>query len=260
VGPGEPTRMVFLPIMVFAAVSASAPTPAPSLPPVYLKTIVNTRATALCSDLHQVIMPFVVTEKKNNERFNTMDKQLAKYHVWYRPAADEDVNPDGTPAYNGAQAMAAGQIDQMAANMYVDITDAEKKIDESEAAHPPGHNAQLDGLRNQARRILELQRELANRYEQQAGTYLNSIGAYLPLKDPALDSEFKIPELQPEPLAAARPQSVVDSHGTPPPESAYGTPQDKYAATSAQVVKQMMTEEFAFVKPALQTVRTCDGP
>jgi hypothetical protein len=251
--------MILPPIVLVAAISIAAPTPEPSLPPLWMKTITHVRANALCTELHQVIMPFVATEKKNNERFAAMDKQLAKYHEWYRPAADGDVQPNGTPEYNGAQALAAGQIDQMAANMYVDITNAEKKIDESEQVHPAGHEPRLDALREKAREILRLQRQLADRYEQEAGSYLNSIGSYLPSKDPALDSEFTLPALQPEPLSAARPPSVVDAHGTPPPQSAYGAQDPKDAPSSAQVVKDMMTQEYAFVKPALETVRTCDG-
>jgi|GEM_PF-6391241 len=250
--------MPLLPMIVLAAVAGPSPRPSPSLPP--LKTIINIHSSALCTDLHAAIMPFVATETKNNQRFASMDKQLAVYHKWYRPAAEGDVQPNGTPEYNGAQALAAAQIDQLAANMYADITTAEMRIDESEKVHPPGRDPRLDDLRARARKILQVQRELANRYEEQAGRYLNSIGAYLPLKDPALDSEFALPELQPEPLAAARPPSVVDSHATPPPESAYGETTRTGGATSRKLVAQMMSAEFAFIPPALQTVRACDGP
>lgn len=255
--------MVFLPILVFAAAAAAAPKAAPT--PAPLKVIIHLHTTALCNDLHQVIMPFVVTERKNNIRFVTMDNELGKYHQWYRPPGDDATDPNGDPEFNGGQAIAAAHIDQLAALMYADITHIERLLKASERATPPGKDPQLDALRDRARTITELQRELANRYEAQAGTYLNSLGSFVPMPtaqspagDPALQSEFTIPELQPDPLAAAQVPTVISSLATPPPGSQYGAT-DPSATPSRVVVSNMVSQEDAFVRPALNAVRQCDG-
>jgi hypothetical protein len=250
--------MVFLPIMLLAAAASATPAPAASSSPAPLKVIIKIRSRALCTDLHQVIMPFVSVEKQNNERFVTMNKEIAKYHEWYRPAADANLDPDGNPEYNGAQALAAGKIDQTAAMMYADITRVEKAIKRSEQQTPPGRDPQLDELRERAQRIAELQRQLADRYEAQAGTYLNSLGSYMPKGDPALQSEFDIPELQPEPLQAAQLPSVTNAISTPAPGSAFGTV-DPSAPKAADVAKTLFREEVAFLAPAVKAVHTCDG-
>lgn len=259
--------MVFLPAMVLAAAAASAaPTPAPTLPPVYLKTIVNIKAKSLCTNLHNVIMPFVQIERENNIRFKSMDKQLGIYHKWYRPTSDVATDPNGSPEINGAQALAAAQIDQTAAMMYKDVAHVENLLAESEHAVPPGKDPKLDDLRDRARAIIELQRQVADRYEEQAGTYLNSLGALPPVPDahsqagdPALQGTFDLPALDEDPLAAARPPTAQSELGaTPPPGSQYG--EQQHVTTSKEVVHSMIVQEFQFVKPALSVVRECDGP
>lgn len=260
--------MVFLPMFILAAAAAKAtPTPVPTIPPVYLKTIVNIKAKPLCTNLHGVVMPFVVVERENNVRFKSMDKQLGIYHKWYRPTSDAATDPNGSPEINGAQALAAANIDQTAAMMYKDIAHVEDLLARSERAEPPGKDPQLDDLRDRVQKILDLQREVANRYEEQAGTYLNSLGALPPVPtsqsaagDPALQSTFDLPALDEDPLSAARDPSKGIQVGlqTPPPGSQYG--EQQHAETSKEVVHTMVVEEFKFVDPAIKAVKQCDGP
>lgn len=260
--------MVFVPVILLAAAASAAPAPTPSatLPPVYLKTIVNIKAKSLCTDLHKVIMPFVVIERENNVRFKSMDVQLGIYHKWYRPTSDAATDPNGSPEINGAQALAAARIDQTAAMMYKDITQAEDLISQSERAVPHGKDPKLDDLRDRARSILEMQRQIADRYEEQAGTYLNSLGALPPVPDarsvggdPALQGTLDLPALDADPLAAARDPSQGIQVGlqTPAPGSQYG--EEQHAATSKEIVHSMVVQELQFVHPALKAVKECDG-
>jgi hypothetical protein len=251
--------MVFLPALVLAAVASASP--APSAPP--LKVIVHVHSSALCTELHRAIIPFVVAEQKNNTRFMAMDQQLGKYHQWYRPPSDAATDPNGSPEINGAQALAAAQIDQNAALMYEDIAHVEKLLKASEHVTPTGRDPELDALRTRAQHILDLQREVANRYEEQAGTYLNSIGSFVPMPtaqskgDPALQSAFDIPQLDQDPIAAARPLSQVHPFATPAPGSQYGQQQNDIPSNI--VVQSMIAEENAFAQPAVSAIRRCLG-
>lgn len=256
--------MALLPLILAAATTvAPAPAPSPSAP---LPTIVILHARPLCSNLHNVIMPFVVIERKNNLRFKTMDTQLGVYHKWYRPTSDAATDPNGSPEINGAQALAAAQIDQTAAKMYEDITHVERLLAQSWRAIPPGKNPQLDNLRDRASKIIELQRQIANRYEEQAGTYLNSLGALPPVPtsksvsgDPALQSEFDLPALDEDPLAAAQMPTAQTRLGLlPNPGAQYG--EQQHAQTSNEIVQTMIVQELKFVRPALDVVKECDGP
>lgn len=259
--------MVFLPALLLAAVTTAAPTPAPTLPPVFLKTIVNIHANPLCGALHEVIMPFVVTERENNIRFRSMDVDLGTYHKWYRPTSDAATDPNGSPEINGAQALAAARIDQTAALMYKDIAHVQNLLAQSERAVPPGKDPQLDDLRARAAAIIDLQRTIANRYDEQAGTYLNSLGSMPPLPsarsaagDPALQGTFDLPALDEDPLAAAHVPSVAAQLGleTPAPGSQYG--EQQHDTSSKQIVHSMIVQELQFVAPAIKAVKKCDGP
>ncbi len=75
--------------------------------------------------------------------------------------------------------------------------------------------------------------------------------------DPALQSAFTLPQLQADPLTAQVP-SLAQPFATPGPNSAYGAQNIPGTDTSGEIVKQMMTEEYAFVRPALNAVKTCD--
>lgn len=57
--------------VILASITLFTPTPVPTP----LKVIVTVRSGPLCTALHRVILPFVKTEKQNNESFVTMDKE-----------------------------------------------------------------------------------------------------------------------------------------------------------------------------------------
>lgn len=256
--------MLFLPALLFAV--AAPPPPRPSPTPLPLKVIFRLNVSPLCANLHRVIMPFVVVERRNNLRFKSMDAQLGTYHQWYRPTSDAATDPNGSPEINGAQALAAARIDQTAALMYKDITHVENLLAQSERAVPPGKDPELDNLRTRARDIMKLQRQIANRYEEQVGTYLNSLGAVPPVAnarsaagDPALQGTFDLPALDQDALTAGRVPSVASQLGleTPPPGSQYG--EQQHETSSKEIVRTMVVQEVKFVRPALQTVQQCDG-
>lgn len=254
--------MLFLPVVYAAAVNISiTPTPQPTP----LKVIVTVRSSTLCTGMHRVIVPFVKTETQNNQRFVSMDKELGKYHVWYRPPGDVATDPNGSPEYNGAQALSAAKIDRQAAQIYGDIAKIEHALEVSLKETPKGRDPKLDDLRKRAYQIIELQRQVADRYEAQAARYLDSLGGYMPMAtaqskgDPALQSAFEIPQIQIDPLSAAQDPIFVHPFSTPQPGSQYGTMPQPGDDTSGQIVTQMMKREYSFVRPAIDAARICNG-
>lgn len=236
-----------------ASGAPAAPHPAPT--PHY-KVIINLRSRAICSTLHDLVLPFAKRERMNNIRFRQMDQQLGIYNKWKaKTAADIGANGDTTP--NGAELLAAANMDHLAARTYSELAKTERDLKTSYVRYPKGRNAHIDQLRARIENIVKLQYALADRYEQLAGRTLDSLHNEI-VEDPAYSSQMLIPDYNSDPILQATP--VPAGSITPPGTSDAPVSPDFLArANPNDVVRGMMTQEVAFLRPALQAVHTCGG-
>jgi hypothetical protein len=253
--------VIALPLALLLAFTQSAPpalfptpTPAPELP-----TIINLRARPLCTALHRIVLPFVIKEKQNNTTFRTMDKELVEYHKWDSHNGATDLGANGSNTANGAQLLQAGRIDQQASLMYQNLADIETQLAHSYHDIPVGKDLSLDELRARIDNIVKLQYALASKYDAVAGRTLDSTGLLNIIQDPAYSSQMLIPNFNQDP--------ITDSF-TPPPAGALKPPDNSAApvdsdflirGTGSDLYRGMLTQEVAFVKPAIDAVKSCDG-
>lgn len=253
--------MIALPLLFLFLFNAAAPpqlfptpTPSPGLP-----TIIHLRARPLCTALHKIVLPFVITEKKNNETFKTMDKELVEYHKWDSHGTVVDLGANGSNTANGAQLLQAGRIDQQASLMYQSLADVETQLAHSYRDIPTGDDAALDEIRARIDNIVKLQYALASKYDAVAGRTLDSTGLLNIIQDPAYSSQMLIPDFNQDPIA--------DSF-TPPPAGALRPPDGTDSpvdhdflirAAGNDIMRGMLVQEVAFTKPAIDAVKSCDG-
>lgn len=250
---------VVLFFVLFQAASAPpiffpSPTPPPQLP-----TIINLHARPLCAALHKIALPFAVTERRNNETFKVMDKELVAYHKWDSSGTETDIGANGSNTANGKQLLEAGQIDQQAANMYQSLADVETQLARSYREIPIGTDPALDELRKRIDNIVKLQYALASKYDAVAGKTIDTTGLTQIVEDPAYSSQMLIPDFN---------QNRIMDSFTPPPSGALHPP-DMSAnpvdtdfllrAQGTDLYSGMVTQEVAIVKPELSAVKTCDG-
>jgi hypothetical protein len=253
--------VIFPIISIILAVSATppptifaTPTPAPELP-----TIITLHARPLCTALHKIVLPFAATEKRNNDTFKVMDKELVQYHKWDSHGTATDLGANGSNTGNGVQLLQAGRIDQQASLMYQNLADIETQLAHSYREIPAGKDPALDELRARIDNIVKLQYALAAKYDAIAGRTLDSTGLLNIIQDPAYSSQMLIPDFN---------QNPISDSFTPPPAGALKTPDGSDSpvdsdflirAQGPDLYRGMLTQEVAFVKPAISAVRTCDG-
>ena len=245
--------------MFLAAVLAlnvqASPAPSPTPP---LKTIITITVRPLCAALHKMVIPFVITEKQNNQLFMTMEKELGRYRSWNGNVLS-DTGQQGTYTANGELNLQASNLDQQATLIYQRAADIEKQLAQSYHDIPVGRDPALDEIRARMDNIARLQYALAAKYDLVAGRTLNAMG--LP---PALSSASKS-AVQGEPdyvnndaldYATPAPAGVA----TPGTSATPVTKAQMFSTRPADVANALDEQERSFVKPALNAVQTCDGP
>ena len=231
-----------------------SPTPSPELP-----TIITLRARPLCSALHKIVLPFALTERKNNQTFKAMDKELVEYHKWDPHGTSTELGANGSNTANGAQLLQAGRIDQQASLMYQNLADIETQLAHSYREIPTGKDPALDELRARIDNIVKLQYALASKYDAVAGRTLDSTGLLNIIQDPAYSSQMLVPDFN---------QNPISDSFTPPPAGELKPPgggQDPVdpdfliRAQAPDLYRGMLTQEVGFVQPAIAAVKSCDG-
>ena len=184
-------------------------TPEPSASP--LKTITNVTAHPLCTVLRDVMLPFAVVEKQNDDMFKAIDgKFLASLNGAATPPPLSGMAPTGgnhvffqTP--NGEELMAASKVITEVTNASERFDTIEKKLAQSYRDIPVGKDVKLDDLRARMDNVLKLQYALGDSYLVQAAKSLDganmatSLDAMGSLQEDALPRSVGNPYTQPVP-------------------------------------------------------------
>ena len=260
---------------------APAPSPVPTLPPIIVRTV----TTETCTTLHQLVRPVGYVSRRNDAAFRAMALSTQKFLGHFMPgdaptaadlqAALGSTYGSGTPLtalegssqtddsllYGPQQTLSASRIDAVAQQIFENIILERGIMKKSLSKFPPGRNARVDAMRRLAQNVIDLQYALANRYERFAGTYIDEIGVSGMTANSASDlSAFKV-ALRALLFGDAN-GLAADSAGNP---SAGNNVEFKsindlaQAGSTAQVVRTLRAEEFAFARTLVSTFNQCHG-
>lgn len=254
-------RMGILSLLMAQALTTPAPSAAP------LKTITHITAKAECTVLHDVVLPFTVVEKQNNERLKAIGKDLAASRAWPTDPMYHDPRFYAS-SINGEKLIESGKMRQQAADMFDAFVAIEKRLAQSYHDFPAGRDPKADELRARVDNVIKLQYARAEQYDQMAlgvqerlidprsadliQAYFNGPFKGNPLSNGVPDFSSPQPD-DPTPAAFLHPQMPTASADALDLRSVLDLP-------SAYIDQAMTVQEVALVKPALDAVDTCSPP
>lgn len=175
------------------------PTASPSagsLPEIY-----HTKTTAKCDTLRHVTLPVGMVTKRNDEAFHSMARSLVTFLHGIYPsdvptfndfaaaaqapqgegttpitASMGDANEDDPLLYGAGQVLTAARIDDVAHQVFQNLVLEQKYIDKAQKEDPNPTDPNVAQMRRRAQNLIDLQRVLANAYEEFAGTFLDNQG------------------------------------------------------------------------------------
>jgi hypothetical protein len=183
---------------VLAGVAAPSPSPSPPFSTEIYPQIIHTVTSETCTELHKLVMPVGFVTKKNDEAIDAMAFKLQKFLSGIDPqdvpslaelqaainggdvgtgANADEVDPsanDDTLLYGPSQVIKAAQIDTIANEIYGNLVTESSFMKQSWSDYPQGSDAKVDEMRQHAQNLMDLQRSLADKYENFARTYLSN--------------------------------------------------------------------------------------
>lgn len=247
-------------IAFLLAEALASPQPSPSA----LKTITHVTARPLCAVLHDIVRPFAVVEKQNNEMFKAIDgKFLASLRSTATPPPLAGLAPSAgnhvffdTP--NGEELLGASEVIREVTSASERFAGIEKKLAQSYRDVPVGKDTQLDEVRARMDNVLKLQYALGDSYLLQAAKSFDGANMAAGLDAMGAPQEDGLPR------SVGNPYTQPEAPRIPAISSASGAqPLDLKALEHAPrdfVADLMLAQELAFLKPAQNTVNACDPP
>ena len=269
--------------MILAAILSVAvgvlPSPTPT-PIDFYPEIIHTRTSAKCTTLRKLLTPVGFVTRRNDEAIRGMAISLQKFLSGIDPAdvptltevedaygrADSSAGAnvstidqsmaDDSLLYGPNQILNAAAIQQVANEIYANITLENKYMKQSWSDYPQGNDPTVDALRQRAQNLIDLQRAIADRYESFASSYLSNqdMGSE---RDPAQREYFKL-YLRALLLGQAAELTESGSDATDDNNSLTQSERARLG-TVAQVVRGLHQEEGAYAPVYLSTFNDCNG-
>lgn len=186
--------------LLAAVTAAPTPWPASTAPPV----IVRVRSSEACSALRTIALPVGFIAKRDDAAFTGINVAMLKFvggfeafdaptasalaqAVGDAPAATGETaqqaiesggaeSQDDSVTFNGQSILSAAHVDSIAERILGNLTLADRYMALSWKSYPVGKDPVVDTLRQRAQNLIDLQRSLATRYEEFAGSYLDNMG------------------------------------------------------------------------------------
>jgi hypothetical protein len=284
--------MTITPILVsilLAAADAQSPTPQPTATP--LREIGSVRTDAACVSLVKLALPVALIAAKNDRVFAAMQRPIATFangeggiaegnqieNVHESTVAGGALEPesevgvldngpvslnarDDQDTYTPERTMAASNIDRMFAIILRNLDGADKKMAESWKEHPEHLDPALTALRQRVQNIIDMQRVLAFRLDDAAGTYLSdsAVAGLTPHNEQARFKEALDASVAAE-IAADRISGSEPVTPTLPGQHVSDVGADK-RADAHDVLAALRQQEFALALEAPRLARSCDTP
>ncbi len=267
------------------------PTPTPGTSTPFYPVIMHTVTTETCATLDHLMLPVGFVARRNDAAIATMALSTQKFLSHFMPgdvptAADvqaalgnsngssPNLNGTGTAlstsesssqeddslVYGPGQILNASRIDALAQQIYINIKLERDYLKTSEKDYPPGSNPKVDALRARAEGLIELQSALADRYEQFAGTYLDSMGVAGMTSQNASDlATFKI-TLRGLLLGDTNGLASYSPDGNDSENGGFSSVAELAKdGTPGQVVSGLRAVEYSFASSVLATYDQCRG-
>jgi hypothetical protein len=252
---------------------APAPTPKGQLP-----EIIHTVTSATCTTLHKATLPVGYVAKRNDEAFKAMATSIQKFlHGIYPtdvPTTGElqaaleqqdttaltadDLGPDNEDdqlLYGPDQVLTAAKIDSVAQQIFENVTLEKQVIAQSLKQYPPGADAKVDAMRQRAQNLIDLQRALADKYEQFAGTYLGDQDMTRLLAGSSGGAQMKL-FLRALLLGEA---GALTGSGSDAPDGGNDVNYTQRYGDVAQIVHELIVQEHAFATETISLYNQCNG-
>ena len=273
--------MILAAILSVAVAVLPSPPPAPTPTPIdFYPEIIHTRTSATCTTLRKLLTPVGFVTRRNDAAIRSMAISLQKFLSGIEPAdvpslaeveaaqsaADSTTGVNATTIdqstaddallYGPNQVLKAAEIEQVANEIYANITLENKYLKQSWSDYPQGNDPSVDALRQRAENLIDLQRAIADRYESFAGTYLGNqdMGAE---QEPTQREYFKL-YLRALLLGQAGELTQNGSDATEDDSSLSQSDRARLGSV-AQVVRGLHQEEGAFAPAYLSTYNNCNG-
>jgi hypothetical protein len=151
--------------------------------------------------------------------------------------------------YNPKQVAEIARLETVAEQIFGNLTLADKYMKQSWQEYPEGSDAQVDALRHRAQNLIDLQRALANSYEDFASAYLRDRNLPVQVQDPM---QFRS-ELLSQAGALSGYTSKAEAAGLTDAATTarYGT--------VTQVVDEYGKQQHEFATQVISTYNTCSG-
>ncbi len=167
--------------IVLAAIVAAAPSPAPTP---HLKVIVTVKSTTFCTAVRNMAVPIGYVTRRNEEAFGAIDHSLLKFLEGVRGVSAANVSDmqsleselDDTDIYTPMSTLSVMQMQKISYEIFQNLTLEDQVMDRSLKQYPKGASPTVDALRQRMQNLMDLQRGLANQYEEFNSIYLDNMG------------------------------------------------------------------------------------
>jgi hypothetical protein len=273
-----------LPVLLSVAIgvlAAPSPSPSPTLAPSeFYPEIIHTRTSATCTELRKLLSPVGYVTRRNDEAIRAMAISLQKFLSGIDPqdvpslaeveAAQNGADPStganvstvdqstdtDTLLYGPNQVLKAAAIEDVANQIYHNITVEDSYMKQSWSDYPQGSDPAVDALRQRAQNMIDLQRAIADRYMSFAGSYLSNQDT-ASTWSPDQREYFK---LYLRALLLGEAANLTQGDADAANNDGYVSESERARLGSvAQVVRGLHQEEGAFAPAYLSTYNDCNG-
>lgn len=254
--------------------SSPAPSPLPTLPPL----IIRTQTSATCTALHKYFTSIGYVTRRNDEAFYAMGRSVRAFVAGIYPsdvpsagelaaaqsgsgdtgtASDElgGPNQDDTLLYGPGQILTAARIETVANEIYGNLVTEGKIMNESWKEYPAGSDRNIDAMRQHLQNMMDLQRGLADKYENFARTYLSNNGM-VQVEDPSQQTYFK---LYLRALLLGDVSELQESPDSATDDGYVSTRDRERLGTVADLVHGLSEEERTYAPAVIPTMNACNG-
>ncbi len=256
--------------MLFMAITLAALTPSPSPSSTPLKTIVHVHAGAVCSSLHELVVPAARVTEATVPLFAGLQYNVQKMHNVYKdlgPGAGTGHDAAGKKFLENLTALPAANAEQYATRVLSNLYQIDLLLRDSYAKYPQGTNRNVDSLRQRIQNIVDLQRAYANALRVGSAAILDNalasagdLSAFDRRPPPDAGSQTNVGYQVAEREALTRVQNPDEDPaviGYVPARSLVA--RDLRSVSAGSLAANLHTEEVALVPAALAAVRDCDG-
>jgi hypothetical protein len=275
---------VIVPLILSVALDtfygSPSPSPSPAATTDFYPEITHTRTSESCTTLRNLLTPVGFVTRRNDDAIKAMAVSVQKFLSGVDPAdvpslADVEAAQNGADVSTGADVsqvdqstaddqllygpssiIKAAEIDRVANEIYHNIVVEDDYMKQSWGAYPQGSDPQVDALRQRAQNLIDLQRGIADRYEDFARTYLNNQN----MAQTWSPSEREYFKLYLRALLLGQAAALTQGDADAVDNDGYLSQSERARlGTVAEVVRGLHAEEASFAPAYLSTYNQCNG-